>query len=97
MAIGVLQENEMGTDETYDAVAAKLGVQENPPEGLVCHTAGAKAGGGYRIFDVWESKEAYESFREERLLPALKAVIGEEAVAGAPASEIYELHDLLKP
>lgn len=97
MAVGVFNETEMGTDEMYDAVEAELGVRDDVPDGLICHTAGATAGGNYRFFDVWESKEAYESFRENRLLPALRKVIGEEALASAPTSEVYELHDLLTP
>lgn len=97
MAVGVFNETEMASDERYDAVEAELGIRGDVPEGLICHTAGATAGGSYRFFDVWESKEAYERFREERLLPALRKVMGEEALAAAPTSEVYELHDLFKP
>jgi quinol monooxygenase YgiN len=95
MPVAVTQQSEQITAEAYDAVNAKAGVKEDPPQGLIVHTAGAAAG-GFRIFDVWESREAYDRFREERLLPAIREVIGQEALDAAPASEVYELHDVIR-
>jgi hypothetical protein len=41
---------------------------------------------------VWESKEAYEAFREERLMPAVTAALGEQfAAAGPPPEEWFEI------
>lgn len=96
MAVGVLNEVTEMTTEMYDQVDAKLNTAGDPPDGLIIHTAGA-TGGGLRIFDVWESEEQYNRFREERLLPAIREAAGEEAVSGAPSSQIYELHNLVKP
>jgi quinol monooxygenase YgiN len=48
-----------------------------------------------RIFDVWDSEQAYSTFREERLMPAVKEVLG--GIPDEPPDiEIYELHDLVK-
>jgi len=95
MSIAVLMQSEEMTAEGYDAVNEKLG--DDPPEGILARTAGA-ADAGFRVFSVWESKEDYERFREDRLLPAIREVIGEEAASGPSSAEIYELHDgFIKP
>ncbi len=94
MAVGVLTNLQTGSDE-YDQVNAIIKPKENPPEGLIVHTAGQRQDGGMRIFDVWESEQVYNSFREERLMPAVKEVLG-EIPAEPPDIEIYELHDLVQ-
>ena len=94
MAVGVITNLEAGSDQ-YDQVNAIIKPKENPPEGLVVHTAGQRPDGGMRIFDVWDSEQAYNSFREERLMPAVKEVMG--GIPDEPPDiEIYELHDLVK-
>jgi|SRR6266545_8370656 len=98
--MAVLMENrvEQSTPEIYDAVAAKLDVENDPPAGMIVHTASAMEGGGVRIVDVWESQEAFEKFRDERLMPALQAVLSEKGItpAGPPTYEFSELHHLVK-
>ena len=83
--------------ENYDAVVAALGL-EDAPDGLVVHTAGFDHDKGvFRIFDVWESREAGQRWIEAELNPVL-----ERAMAGASDPESftpptadywYELHD----
>jgi hypothetical protein len=100
MAVLMLQHMREGTPELYDAVAAKLGVQDDPPAGLVVHTAVALDGGGMRICDVWESAEAYQRFREERLMPAVRSAMQEHGMPepdAPPEQEINEIHDLVVP
>ena len=95
MAIAVFMQSQEMTAEGYDAVNEKLG--EDPPEGILARTAGA-VDDGFRVYSVWESKEHYERFREERLLPAVREAIGEDAASGPSNAEIYELHDVfVKP
>jgi len=96
MSIAVLVHSQEITAEGYDAVQQKLG--DEPPEGVLVRTAGPVEAGGFRVFSAWESKEHYERFREERLLPAIREAIGEEAAEGPSDAEIYELHDIfIKP
>jgi hypothetical protein len=77
---------------TYDQVDAALGLDDTPPEGMILHTAGA-VGDGVAIFDIWESEEAYQTFREQKLLPAIAKVAGDQAAQGPPADQvIYEVH-----
>lgn len=97
MAYAVKTEASEVTPEMYDAVAAKVDVENNPPEGLIVHTAG-QAESGWLIFDVWDSREAFERFSEERLRPAIQAVAEEHGMAPTPPNQsVYELHHLVRP
>ncbi len=102
MPIAFVQEFDVDAGDSstsnYDAVKAKLNVDADPPAGLIVHTAGFTGNGIFRTYDVWESKEDFERFRDERLMPAVQAVMGEGATGGPPARErIYQLHDVVKP
>jgi hypothetical protein len=79
--------------KTYDQVDNALGLDDTPPEGMILHTAGAVPD-GVAIFDIWESEEAYQTFREQKLLPAIAKVAGDEAAQGGPPEDqvIYEVH-----
>jgi hypothetical protein len=94
MPVAMVQDwAEGGHDTTnYDAIVEVMGVRENPPEGCIVHTAGALPDGGFRIFDVWETREHFERFMQDRLMPAVKEVVGDAADAPPPSMTIYELH-----
>jgi hypothetical protein len=90
MAVGIIQRFPEGvTAADYDPVAEKLDPQSNPPEGCIFHCA-YELDGVFQAFDVWETREQFDRFVEQRLIPAQKEVMGEEAVeqmasAGADA------------
>jgi hypothetical protein len=90
MAVGVLQEFE-GTTEEYDAVNAKLDMENNPAEGMIVHCASDIGGGKMRVYDVWESADAFEKFAEERLGPAIMDAV--ENPSPPTVREVNELHD----
>jgi hypothetical protein len=60
-----------------------MGVDENPPDGMLVHTHFEKDG-QLHVVDVWDSQEAYESFRESRLIPAMQAVAERSGMQGPP-------------
>lgn len=72
MAYAYVQDVASSWDQ-YEHVAAAL--VDPPPDGLLVHVAGP-TDEGVRIIDVWESEEAWESFRAERLAPAIAALGG---------------------
>jgi heme-degrading monooxygenase HmoA len=81
----------------YEAVVRAVGVDDNPPEGLIVHAAG-EAGDRWQSVSVWDSQEAYERFRDERLMPAVVQALGEDvAAAGPPPQESFEAKHLVKP
>jgi hypothetical protein len=92
-----------GSDtRNYDEVSRRTNAHDDPPAGLVAHCAGATPEGGFRIFDIWETREAFEAFESERLSPAVEAVMAEltperRALADPPRRSVYELHDVLIP
>lgn len=59
--------------EQYRGVAAAL--VDPHPDGLILHVAGP-TDEGVRVIDVWESEEAWQRFRTERLDPAIAALGG---------------------
>ncbi|HET9013725.1 MAG TPA: hypothetical protein VFN38_18000 [Gemmatimonadaceae bacterium] len=99
MAMVLIQEPPIPiTGEMYDAVSAKLDLDNEPPEGMIAHTAGADESGQWRIVDVWESAEAFQTFRSERLGPAIEATAREFGVeAGEPKMTMYDAHHVLVP
>jgi hypothetical protein len=47
---------------------------------------------------VWESQAAYEQFRDERILPAVRATIGDAVIdTGPPPEESFEAKHIIKP
>jgi hypothetical protein len=81
--------------EIYDRVNAEVGVEENPPSGLLFHCAGM-TDGSWQIVDVWESEEQARRFDEERLAPALEKVVGMRPTEPLPSTE-YQLHKVVRP
>ena len=78
MAVGMLMQMDGGTQEFYDAVLRELDWKgQDYPAGFVSHYAGS-TGGTWVVFDVWESREDFDRFAQERLMPALERASGGE-------------------
>jgi hypothetical protein len=95
VAVAIVQDwIEEETDRSttnYDAVSAKLADQE-PIDGLRVHSAGY-SGSGFRIFEIWDSKEHFDRFLGERLMPLLMAQEGSNPTP--PTTTVYELHNYM--
>jgi hypothetical protein len=74
MAHGVVHHFPGGTKENYEASIAAVHPAGGLPAGQIFHAAGASAG-GWTILAVHESRESWESFRDEILLPRMQAGI----------------------
>ena len=91
MAVVIVHQGPGLTRESYEEAVRRLTGKARlespadwPAEGLLVHTAG-EAEGGFRIVDVWESKEAVQRFGET-LMPVMQE-LGVEAPL-----EIYPAH-----
>lgn len=73
----------------YDAIVDEMGIRDNAPRGLVYHWC-APAGGGLRVCDVWETREDFERFAQEKIGP-----IGSKHGFAAPALEITLVHEMI--
>jgi hypothetical protein len=81
----------------YDGVNAEMGVGEDPPGGLLFHWAG-DVDGKWTITDVWDSRDAYERFRDERLFPAIQKLSGMDPSNGPqPTVTEFPVHNYIKP
>ena len=92
MAWGFISELPVSLDE-YDRLNAEVG---EDPEGLILHTASEKNGKA-RIIDVWESKEAYERFERDTLMPAMAQAGLEPPTEGPPPRDEFEVHNMRGP
>ena len=92
MAVIVIQEFEATTDQ-YDQVNEKLGGEV--PDGLIAH-AGAESGNGkWKVVDIWESKENWESFLNGRLGAAVDEVMGPPPEGAEPPQfEVLEAREV---
>jgi hypothetical protein len=93
MAIGLWISFASGTQEQYDAVNAEMGVEENPPEGMIFHSAGPMEG-GWNVIDFWESRELFDRFQQERLGPAIQA-LGDDAL-GPPSIKEFPVYNTIQ-
>jgi hypothetical protein len=97
MPVAVVQEWSEGTGDTtnYDTISERLQASGDPPEGLHVHAAGVLEGGGFQIFEVWDSKAQFDSFVDSRLMPILRE-LGVDEQAQAPTVTSYELHRFMQ-
>jgi hypothetical protein len=86
MAVAVEANFPGATTELYDEAVKVMGLASGGQHpGALFHWA-AKTDSGVRVIDVWESKEDFERFSQEQILPVSKQV-------GLPEPEIT-YHDV---
>jgi hypothetical protein len=78
--------------ESYDRISKLLGAKDDPPKGLLMHSAG-HMGEAFRIFEVWETQADFDVFIVERLMPVLRQATG--SVTTPPRVTIYELRNYI--
>ena len=78
MALAILAEIPDLTRDQYESVVKKVN-ESGSPVGALVH-AGGPIEGGYRVVEVWESREAAEAFHGSALLA--------EAAAASPPPKI---------
>ena len=90
MTIGVQLDFPSATLEQYDQALEWLGLLPGGPAapGQLFHWVTA-IDNGIRLIDVWESRQAFDSFLETRVLPVLPEV----GVANPPEIQFFEVHN----
>jgi hypothetical protein len=75
-----------GGSSALDAVLIEAwGLASRPPAGNLLRLAGPMDG-GWRVVSLWESREQFETFLEERLHLSLQ-----DAGAGQPVVSVWEI------
>jgi hypothetical protein len=87
----MMVDNPRGSQELYDQVRSYLGL--NRPAGGIFHCAGPSPNGGWRVIEVWESREEADRFFQEQFLPAIQA-LGFEGPP--PAREFWPVHNAMR-
>jgi hypothetical protein len=90
MPVVMMVDNPNGTAELYEKVRAELAPQR--PAGGILHVAGASPTGGFRVIELWETREEAERFLRESLQPTLKAA---GAAGPPPRVEFWPVHNYL--
>jgi hypothetical protein len=70
MAVAVFMHFPGLSQAQYDALMGDLDLDADPAWGEILHVA-AEAPNGINVCDLWQTREAAESFVDERLQPAL--------------------------
>jgi hypothetical protein len=86
----------LATPDQYDEVVSRIRFHDEPPPGLIVHTASVGGDGRMCIVDVWESQGDCDRFVEERLRPALREALGQD-FAETLVEEVHDLHSMVRP
>src|SRR5215510_6183854 len=82
-----------GTKEQYEkSIAAVHPSRDRLPAGQIFHAAGASAG-GWTIMAVHDSKESWERFRDDILMPRIRQGI-KGGFTTPPQETVCEVHNL---
>ena len=86
MAILVIDQAPGVTAEKFEEMVRQIG-SDTLPAGQIARLAGPVEG-GWRVISVWESQEALEAFRRDRLTPAAQQSGITEQVQFAPLHSV---------
>ena len=94
MAVAVVLEFEGATLDQYDQVIEKMGFSPGGPAttavGGLFHWA-TKTDNGFRVTDVWRSREQFEKFSDEQIGPYTREV----GIENPPKVTFIEVHNYL--
>jgi hypothetical protein len=92
VAVAVQLDFHGATIEQYDQINERIGLLPGgPPSPQELFHWVAETASGFRVVDVWESREAFEKFEQEKLRP----IYLEVGVADQPEIQYFEVHNYL--
>jgi hypothetical protein len=89
MPVLVIGEMRGGSAESDAAAVEALGLEGNPPAGARFRIAGPSKD-GWRVLSLWDTKEQFDHFVAERLMPTL-----EQIGAPKPTFEISQIESVI--
>ena len=94
MAIAVQMDFAGASTDQYDQVVKKMGLTPGGPgpSGAISHFVTMTAD-GMRVVDVWESKEQFDQFAQEKIGPLAESA----GFPGPPQITFFEIHNYLTP
>ena len=92
MAYGIIHYFAGGTKEQYEASLAAVHPSRRAlPQGQIYHAAGPSAG-GWTIVAIHESRESWEQFRDNVLMPRLQEGVP-GGFSGPPQETAFEVYN----
>lgn len=82
-----------GDEHIYARVKAEIG--DDRPEGLILQLVSKLDAGGLRHINVWDSKQQWERFQQERVPPAVGKVLAGLGITKAPQRPTVTEMDLV--
>jgi len=93
MSYGIVHHFPGGTKEQYEAsIAAVHPSSDSLPRGQIFHAAGPSAG-GWTVVAIHDSKESWEQFRDEILMPRMRQGI-KDGFTTPPEETAFSVHNL---
>jgi hypothetical protein len=94
MAVAVVLDFEGATLDQYDKTCELMGLTPKGPgpKGALFHWV-TLTGEGIRVTDVWETKDEFDTFAEQKIGP-LSAQAG---IPGPPSITTFEVHNYFTP
>jgi hypothetical protein len=89
MAYVIVNDFDGGTRQQYDAVVEVVHPPDGLPAGQTHHYAGPSPS-GWVVVAVWDSKDVWDKFRDETLLPGLEK-LGDSGLPGPPKITEFEV------
>ena len=94
MKYGVVHHFPGGTKAQYEAVLEAVHVSKDSlPEGQLFHAAG-QSDGGFTVVAIHDSRESWERFRDDILMPRMKQGV-EGGFSTPPQETTFEVHNLM--
>ncbi len=93
MAVAIEMNFKGGTLEQYDEVLKLMGLDDPnapAPDGAIFHWAAA-TDDGLRVVDVWETREQFDQFAQEKIGPYSQQV----GIPGPPEMTYHDVHNTL--
>jgi len=89
-SFGIVNRFPGGTKDQYEAAIARVHPSDGSlPAGQTYHVAGA-TDDGWVVVALWDSRESWERFRSETLLPGLQG-LGEAGFPSPPEETSFEI------
>ena len=90
MAVAVQVDVPGGNEQRYKQIVATVFPEGKLPEGWLLHLAGPTEN-GWRVLNVVQSREQFEAFAREQLLPA-----AQQAGDATPEVTFFPVHRLIR-
>jgi hypothetical protein len=93
MPYGIIHRFAGATKEQYEASVAAVHPEGGLPAGQIFHAAGPSEDGKWTIVAIHDTKESWEHFRDDILMPKLSAGVA-GGFEGAPEEMTFEVETI---